>query len=126
MKVKDIMSKSIVSLKPTDTITDASKMMKFNRISCLPIIENGRPIGIITTTDLVNIYTSAHEERHIDPWDEVSKFMSSPAVCIDQDADVKTASEIMQKNKFHHLIVEDENKELVGILSTLDIARSID
>ena len=127
MKIKDAMSARIVSLKQTDTITDASKKMKANRISCLPIVDDKEiPIGIITTTDLVNIYTSASEERHIDPWDEVSKFMSSPVICINQDDSIKKASKIMQEKNFHHLIVEDENKKMVGILSTFDIARVSD
>ena len=49
--------------------------------------------------------------------------MSSPAICISPDESVKKASEIMQENKFHHLVVENEKKEIIGILSTMDIAR---
>lgn len=128
MKVKDIMSSKIISIKPSDTLTDASKLMKGNRISCLPIMEDGNDmvLGIITTTDLVNIYTNADKEQHMDPWSPVSKFMSSPVVTIDQDAEVKEASSLMKEKKFHHLICIDKNKKFVGLISSLDIAKAVD
>lgn len=126
MKVKDLMSLKIVSIKTTDTLTDASKLMKGNRISCLPIMEGDEVLGIITTTDLVNIYTSADKEQHMDPWSPVSTFMSSPVVTIDQDAGVKEASRLMKEKKFHHLIAIDKNKKIVGIISSLDIAKAVD
>ena len=126
MKVKELMSTKIVSVKPKDTLTDASKLMKGNRISCLPIMEGDEVIGIITTTDLVNIYTSADKEQHMDPWSPVSDFMSSPVVTIDQDAEVKEASNVMKEKKFHHLIVTDKNSKIVGIISSLDIAKAIE
>ena len=128
MKVKDIMSNKVITIKPTDTLTDASKLMKGNKISCLPIMsENGDKIeGIITTTDLVNIYTSADKEKHMDPWDPVSKFMSSPVVTITPDAEVKQASKLMNEKHFHHIIVVDKNKKMLGNISSLDIAKSVE
>lgn len=127
MKVQEIMSTKIVTIKPTDTITEASKLMKANRISCLPISDGNSIIGIITTTDLVNIYTSADKERNMDPWNPVSNFMSSPVVTISPDEDVKTASKLMTEKHFHHLVVMNKNdKKPLGIISSLDIAKSVD
>ena len=120
------MSRTIISIKPTTTITDASKTMKKNKISSLPIMEGNELVGIITTTDLVNIYTNADQERHIDPWDEVSKFMSSPVVTIKEQDSVKSASKIMSERRFHHLVVVDENGKLTGIVSSIDIAKVVD
>ena len=121
------MSTKIVTVKPTDTITEASKLMKANRISCLPISDGNSIIGIITTTDLVNIYTSADKERNMDPWNPVSNFMSSPVVTISPDEDVKTASKLMTEKHFHHLVVMNKNdKKPLGIISSLDIAKSVD
>ena len=128
MKVKDIMSNSIISLKPSDTLAEASKVMKGNKISCLPIMNENKSdiVGIITTTDLMNIYTSADKELHMDPWSQVSEFMSSPVVTIGPDAEVKEASKLMKDKHFHHLIVVDKNKKILGVISSLDIAKSIE
>ena len=126
MKVKDIMSHKIITIKSKQTITDASKLMKANRISCLPITNDEKIVGIITTTDLVNIYTSADKEKHMDPWSPVSEFMSSPVVTIRPDEDVKTASKLMNDKKFHHLLVMDEKETFIGVISSLDIAKAVD
>ena len=126
MKVKDIMSHKIITIKSTQTLTDASKLMKSNRISCLPITNDEKIVGIITTTDLVNIYTSADKEQHMDPWSPVSSFMSSPVVTISPDDDVKKASKLMNEKKFHHLLVMDKNETFIGVISSLDIAKAID
>ena len=126
MKVKDIMSHQIITIKSTDTLTDASKTLKANHISALPVTNGDSIVGIITTTDLVNIYTSADKEQHMDPWSPVSKFMSSPVITVKPDDDVKTASKIMNEKKFHHLIVMDKNNSPLGIISSLDIAKALD
>ena len=126
MKVKDIMSHKVITIKSTDTLTDASKTMKANHISALPVTNGDSIVGIITTTDLVNIYTSADKEQHMDPWSPVSKFMSSPVITVSPDDDVKLASKLMNEKKFHHLIVMDKDNNPLGIISSLDIAKTLD
>ena len=74
----------------------------------------------------MNIYTSADKELHMDPWSQVSEFMSSPVVTIGPDAEVKEASKLMKDKHFHHLIVVDKNKKILGVISSLDIAKSIE
>lgn len=125
MKVKEIMSSNVITLKSTDTLTDASKAMKANHISCIPITNEEKIVGIITTTDLVNIYTSADREQHMDPWSPVSKFMSSPVHTVKPDEDVKVASSVMHEKKFHHLLVMDKDGKFIGIVSSLDIAKAL-
>ncbi len=127
MKVKDIMSTKVITIKPSETLTEASKLMKANRISCLPISNGNSIMGIITTTDLVNIYTSADKEQHMDPWSPVSKFMSSPVVTISPDEDVKVASKLMNEKHFHHLLVMGKDQKTpLGIIGSLDIAKALD
>lgn len=125
MKVKEIMSTNLITLKSSDTLTDASKIMKANHISCVPITNEEKIVGIITTTDLVNIYTSADKEQHMDPWSPVSKFMSSPVHTVGPDEDVKVASNTMNEKKFHHLLVMDKDGKYIGIVSSLDITKAL-
>ena len=125
MKVKEIMSTNLITLKSSSTLTDASRAMKANHISCVPITNEEKIVGIITTTDLVNIYTSADKEQHMDPWSPVSKFMSSPVHTVKEDEDVKVASSVMNEKKFHHLLVMDKDGKYIGIISSLDIAKAL-
>lgn len=50
--VREIMSPKLVSIGPDDTLEDASKLMKKERIKKLPVIAQEKLIGIITSTDL--------------------------------------------------------------------------
>lgn len=48
-----VMTKDPLSMPPQSKIRDAINIMLTKRISCLPIVHNGKPIGILTTTDLM-------------------------------------------------------------------------
>lgn len=53
-KVKDIMSKEIVVVKPDDTIYDCMALMTNRRVRHLPVMENNRIVGLISIGDVVN------------------------------------------------------------------------
>ena len=51
----EVMSSPLISIGPDETVWEAAESMKVNNIHKLPVIENSQVIGIITTTDLVEI-----------------------------------------------------------------------
>ncbi|MZP28509.1 CBS domain-containing protein [Heliobacterium undosum] len=53
-RVKDIVHTSIITVHPLDAIEDAAKMLYDHRIGCLPVVQAGKLVGIITTTDLLH------------------------------------------------------------------------
>lgn len=53
IKVMDIMTKNVISTSPNTSINDAAKIMVENNIKRLPVIKNGKLIGIITRGDLI-------------------------------------------------------------------------
>ena len=50
--VGDICSRELTTLSPTDTIEDAVKIMRDKAIRRLPVVEGGRPVGIVSLGDL--------------------------------------------------------------------------
>jgi len=52
--VKEIMSSPIITINPNEPISAAAKMMSSKKIRKLAVSENGKIIGLITSTDLVN------------------------------------------------------------------------
>jgi signal-transduction protein with cAMP-binding, CBS, and nucleotidyltransferase domain len=54
-EIYEIMSSPLITLDPEDTVWDASELMKEKSIHKLPVKENGKIIGIVTTTDIVKI-----------------------------------------------------------------------
>ena len=53
MCVKDIMARSVVAVRDDATIEEAALLMANNKIGGLPVVEDGKVVGIITTTDLL-------------------------------------------------------------------------
>ena len=53
VKAKDIMSKPVVTISPDVTIEEASTLMVKNRIKKLPVVKDGRLLGIVSATDLI-------------------------------------------------------------------------
>ncbi len=53
--VEDLMTSELLTAKPTDTLQQATHLMKSNNINCLPVMYNGKLVGIFTNTDLFKL-----------------------------------------------------------------------
>ena len=49
------MTKNLIATTPDTPLTDAVAIFHENRLGCLPVVENGCLVGIITTTDVIRI-----------------------------------------------------------------------
>ena len=55
VEVKEAMSTEIQTTAPDTPVADAARLMIERKIGCLPVIENGRLVGIVTETDFVRL-----------------------------------------------------------------------
>ena len=53
--VGDLMTTSILTVDPTTTIRRASNLMRGRTIGCMPVVDNGRLVGIVTVSDLLEL-----------------------------------------------------------------------
>ena len=58
LKVKDLMTKKVFYVEPTDTIEEAARIMSEKDVRRLPVIENGKLVGIISRTDILRALVS--------------------------------------------------------------------
>lgn len=120
MIVRDIMVKNIKTVKPDDTVHSAvQKMNKFD-IGSVIVISSGRPVGIITETNIMRRIV----EPRMDPatvW--VKDIMSSPLTTIDENAAIEEAAKIMVERKINRIPVMNGDK-LVGVISSSDIVKA--
>ena len=70
-KVKDVMTKNIVTVSPDTTLEEAAEVMVKYKIKKLPVIDRGRLVGIVTATDLI-----AYENKLVEKI--ATLIMSSP------------------------------------------------
>ena len=114
------MAKNIKTVKPDDSVHAAVlKMNKFD-IGSVIVISSGRPVGIITETNVMRRIV----EPRMDPATVWAKdIMTSPLVTIDQTAAVEEAAKIMADKNINRLPVTNGNK-LVGLISSTDIVKA--
>ncbi len=60
-KVEDVMTKSVISVSPNDTTTDASVVMARNQVRRLPVMEDGLLVGFVSLADLAFPFPHVHE-----------------------------------------------------------------
>ena len=126
MLVRDVMTRNLITVDPETSFTDALKIMRENRIRRLPVLEDGKLVGIVTEKDI--LYASPSKATTLDVWElhyllnklKIREIMTRDVVTIQEDTPVEEAAKIMVDNKIGALPVVKGN-ELVGIITETDI-----
>ena len=61
--VKEIMTSPVVSIDPDSSILDAAELMDRKQIHKIPVIKDGKVVGIISATDLVMLFSTFEKEE---------------------------------------------------------------
>ncbi len=118
MKVRDIMSRDVAALAPSNTITEVAQQMRLLNVGSLPLVQNERLVGVITDRDIVLRVVA----DGLDPNQERAELhMSRDPVTIAPDATAEQASQTMARAQIRRLPVV-ENGRLVGYLALGDLA----
>jgi len=126
MLVRDVMTRNLITVDPETSFTDALKIMRENKIRRLPVLENGKLVGIVTEKDI--LYASPSKATTLDVWElhyllsklKIREIMTRDVVTIQEDTPVEEAAKIMVDNKIGALPVV-KGDELVGIITETDI-----
>lgn len=110
--VADIMTPDPIGALPSDLVGEVRDRILSTGVHCLPVVDAGRPVGVVSSWDLV--------EEHA-PAESVVNVMSSRVATIGPHALVEEAASRMLDDFIHHLLVVDEHGELTGIVSSFDL-----
>jgi len=116
--VKDIMSKSLITVDSSATVNEAAKIMEKSKVGSVVITEKSIPIGIMTDRDFAITIAAHAYPIHT----KVKQVMSSPLVHIGPNEEVWVAADLMYSRKIRRLPVLDED-ELLGIVSATDFVK---
>lgn len=61
--ISRVMTKNPTTLRPDQPIFEAARFLHQRRVGCMPVVENGELVGIVTTTDLLRLLMKMMEER---------------------------------------------------------------
>jgi acetoin utilization protein AcuB len=129
MLVSNWMSKNIVTVDANDSMHDAMKLMKENHFRMLPVMHNGKLVGIVTDRDLKRASASdattldVHELLYLVSQIRVKNIMTAKPITVPQNYTVEETAEVLLKNKISGAPVVDQNGEMVGLITQTDLFR---
>jgi CBS domain-containing protein len=110
---------SVETIAGEASLFDAVRRLGEKRIGALPVVEDGRIVGIVSERDV--IYCLRDHGRDALDW-PVSRAMSSPAVTVDSRTEVLRALALITERRIRHLPVVDGG-EIRGLVSIGDLVK---
>jgi CBS domain-containing protein len=144
LKAKDIMTRDVITVKPTTTIEDLARILMEHQISGTPVVDDGKLVGIVTENDLISKNSRLHIPTILRLFDafiplgtsrlelEIKRMAASTAgdicikevVTVDAEATVEYIATLMTEKKIHLLPVLKAGK-VIGIIGKKDLIRAV-
>lgn len=128
--VRDWMSSNPVVVSPDEAIPEAHKLMTDSNVRRLPVIDDGKLIGIITRGDVLEagpsdaISLSIFELNYLIARLTVKEVMTKDVITVGRDTKLHDVAKIMLENKIGGLPVMDGD-DVVGIITESDVFRAV-
>ncbi len=124
MLVKDIMTKNVVAVPSNTPIDEAKKIMKDNKFRRLPVVDDGKLVGIVTEDRLEHVSLSATapllwQVSYLISHTALRDIMEKNVVTIEPEATIEQAVAVAQSRKVGALVVVKDGK-IMGIVTTND------
>ena len=120
-RVAEYMSPHPIVLRTTDTADRARDLFVENGFTIMPVVDRtGRLCGVVSATDIIDRVPPEAESATL-----LGDLMTRDPVVIRKSATVADAARMMANNGIHHIVVVDGGVTPVGVISTVDVARSM-
>ena len=114
MKVKDVMTTKVITIKPDQTKQQAARLLSQNRISGLPVInDEGTLVGVVTEYDVIGKQGQT-----------VSDIMTGSVITVAPETDLEDVAHILLHERIKRLPVLEEGR-VIGIVSRADLVREV-
>jgi CBS domain-containing protein len=118
MSIERFCIHQVVTIHPSATVATAATRMGTENVGALVVVEDRKPVGIVTDRDLV-LRVLAKDRLAAET--EVRTVMTPNPVCINADTPLEGVISRMKTHRFRRLIVVNDQQEVVGIVSLDDI-----
>ena len=117
MNVSEVMTPNPRTVELSDTIQDAARIMREEDTGAVPVVEEGRVVGMVTDRDIViRAVADGDFEATIDD------IVSDDVVCATAEMTTAAAAELIGEHQIRRLPVVDDDENIIGILSLGDLA----
>ena len=111
-RAEAVVIKDVITVSPTQSVSDAIELMKKHNISGLPVVESGKLVGIVTGRDV----------RFANPSLKVQSSMTREVITAKEGISPEKAKEILHRHRIEKLPIVDERKRLKGLITFKDIS----
>ena len=129
MLIKDWMATAVLTVDANTSVMRATRIMKENNIRRLPVLSQGRLVGVVTDRDLKEASPSStsdidiHEMYYLLSEMKIKDVMTDKCITLNQDDSLEKAAMVMLNEKISGIMILDDDGNLVGLLSETDILR---
>lgn len=117
-QVRDVMTTDLTTIEPGAGIVGAAQRMIAEEKGQLPVVEGGRVLGTLTDRDIVSrLVAEGHDPQAVN----VEDVHTDEPVTIGPDQDVEEARRLMTQHQVDRLLVLDDERRLVGIITKADL-----
>ena len=120
LKLHDIASRAVLTLAPDTPLAEVIARFAEKHVSSLVVVEDERPVGIVTERDLVRLMCLGPGTGGT-----VRAVMSAPLLTVPGDMDCASAQVFMAQQGIRHLVLVDARGALGGVVSETDFRRHL-
>ncbi|MFL5243791.1 MAG: HPP family protein [Gemmataceae bacterium] len=126
----DLMTPKPVSINRNATLSDAATLLTEKNVSAVPVLdEEGRPIGVLSRTDVVRYYRDMNEKTPsmaASAMPSVQKIMTPAVLSVrPQTPAIEVVAQLLGLGNVHRLFVVDDAGVLLGVVSARDVLRKL-
>lgn len=127
MDVSEWMTKSLITIKPKDSLRHARERLAKYRINQLPVVLEERLVGIVTDRDVRDAYPSSLRlfyGKDIDEFGDshtVEEVMTYNVITVHPQTSLREAAQRLRRQRFGALPVVDMDNKIAGIITRSDI-----
>lgn len=118
-RIRSIMTPDVVTVHPEDSLEVVKVLLFEKHFHHLPVVDNGKLVGIITSWDLIKSNKKFEEYGNY----KVKELMTKKVATLGPNESLGAAAMIFLKHLFHGLPIIDDERNLVGIITTHDILK---
>jgi len=121
LAVADLMTRDVVTIEEGDNLALGDDLLKLNHIRHLPVVREGRLVGLVSHRDLIRALARQAGNRITPIW--AKDIMSRDVETVSPRTSVREVVEKLLDHKFGCLPVVDDDARLVGIITDSDLVR---
>jgi CBS domain-containing protein len=118
--IVQVMTPDPATISPQSSAAEARRLLDSNVINHLPVVEDGRLVGILSSSDFLKLHL-LDGKLPIVSEATVNQIMETKVIVVNKHATLRDAAEKLSVGGFHALPVIDRKRHLVGMVTSSDL-----